>query len=383
MQSSRRSFLQDALLSGAFAGALPSHPGINEALLRAAGQLTNAAPAEGQHDSQAFWSQFATGGEPEGVHGRGLLHKSAANTGAEDVNRQIDFLHYTKDKTLRYANTIDESELLEYPGDVTVSVNVGGFRMAGEDQAQFQKLQSAQLRIDVLQSKSLLNILDPMAWTSLAALFPDKSGKLPPLQDLGFDPATTWEKMQKIVLPGGSGQWAINLSMAHKESTFLSILKNLTTEINRFAPVLGLPAISMTALKSFCTLYGALEQRTTFLLNSYPQRAFATRLARAEAQTQQGFNLVPGDYVLVPHAYTADLAPHFDNLELRQGYLVPKNSPATSSVYDLAMALKPDITYVTATIGLKPLTQEPTGDAGNTQAQDPSTTPKKSTGKKN
>jgi len=56
----------------------------------------------------------------------------------------------------------------------------------------------------------------------------------------------------------------------------------------------------MTALKGFCTLYGAFEQRTTFLLNSYPQLAFATQAAREEAQTGSGLNLISGDYVLVP-----------------------------------------------------------------------------------
>src|ERR1700733_15535941 len=101
-------------------------------------------------------------------------------------------------------------------------------------------------------------------------------GQTPSHAGSSFDPATTWEKMQKIILPGGVGKWAVNLSMAHKESQFISIMKTLTTEVNRFAPVLGLPAISMTALKGFCTLYGAFEQRTTFLLNSFPQLAFAT-----------------------------------------------------------------------------------------------------------
>ena len=46
---------------------------------------------------------------------------------------------------------LDASELLEYPGetDITASVDVGGFRMAGEDQEKFEKLQSAQLGREV------------------------------------------------------------------------------------------------------------------------------------------------------------------------------------------------------------------------------------------
>jgi len=368
MTTNRRTFLQETLLSGGLAGLIGSDPrghGLSEHLLSLAGQIAPADASTGLHDSRSFWDSFGAaadnpgGSQPGGVHGRGLIRKSSADTGSGDLDRQIDFFHYTKDKTLVYANTIEAKDMLDHIGDITASVNVSGFRLAGEDRDQFDKLQSAQLRIDVLQNKSLMNILDPMAWTSLAALFPDKSGKLPPMQDLSFDPATTWEKMQKIILPGGVGKWAVNLSMAHKESQFISIMKTITTEVNRFAPVLGLPAISMTALKGFCTLYGAFEQRTTFLLNSYPQLAFATQAAREEAQTGSGLNLVSGDYILVPHSYTAQLTPFMDKLELRQGYLVSKDAPSNSSVFDLATSLKPDITYLSANINLKPLTQPP------------------------
>ena len=368
MATSRRTFLQESLLSGGFAGLVGSDlkgHDLSERLLSFASQVASEDAPTGKHDSKSFWDSFGAaadnpnGSAPAGVHGRGLIHKSTADTGSGDLARQIDFFHYTKDKRLQYANTIEAKDMLDHVGDITASVNVSGFRLAGEDREQFDKLQSAQLRIDVLQSKSLMNILDPMAWTSLAALFPDKSGKLPPMQDLSFDPATTWEQMQKIVLPGGVGKWAVNLSMAHKESQFVSILKTLTTEVSRFAPILGLPAISMTALKGFCSLYGAFEQRTTFLLNSFPQLAFATQAAREESQTQQGLNLLTGDYILVPHSYTAQLTPYLDKLEMRQGYLVSKDAPANTSVFDLATNLKPDITYLSANINLKPLTQPP------------------------
>jgi hypothetical protein len=380
MTTNRRTFLHETLLGGGLAGLIGSDPRghrLSEQLLSFAGQIAPTDTSTGLHDSKSFWDSFGEvadssgGGSPQGVHGRGLIHKSTADTGPKDLARQIDFFHYTSDKTLRYANTIDAKEMMDHVGDITAAVNVSGFRLAGEDREQFDKLQSAQLRIDVLQNKSLMNILDPMAWTSLAALFPDKSGKLPPMQDLSFDPATTWEKMQKIILPGGVGKWAINLSMAHKESQFISIMKTLTTEVNRFAPVLGLPAISMTALKGFCTLYGAFEQRTTFLLNSFPQLAFATQAAREAAETQQGVNLVTGDYILVPHAYNEQLAPYLDKLELRQGYLVSKDAPSSSSIFDIAMNLKPDITYLSANFNFKPLTQPPSSlPSGSTKKAD-------------
>jgi uncharacterized membrane protein YgcG len=366
MNASRRTFFKDLLFTGSLGGLLSARPGLAETLIRSL--QDDDAPPAGEHNSKDFWSNFVAQAEAPstGVHSRSLFGSHKEATGAADVNRQIDWLHYDPDKGLRYASAVDASELMEYPGDtdVTASMDVGGFRMAGEDQAKFEKLQSAQLRIDVLQRKSLLNLLDPMAWTCLAALYPDKAGQLPPLQNLGFNPGTAWEKMQKIILPGGSGQLAVNVSMAHRESTLVSVLKMVNSEINRFAPILGLPAISTTALNSFCTLYGSLEQRTTFLLNGFPQQAYTTRGARASANTSAGLNLVPGDYVLVPHLYAAQLEPHFQNLELRQGFLVPRGATTNASIYDLAGKLTPDITYVTANLKLSPLDQSETTSGG-------------------
>lgn len=360
MNASRRSFFKDLLLTGSLGSFFAARPSAAETLLSAL-QASDDSPPVGEHDSKNFWSNFVTSAEQSssGVHSRGLFGSHKATTGAADVNRQIDWLQYDPQKGLRYASAIDASELSEFPAetDINASVNVGGFRMANEDQSNFEKLQSAQLRIDVLQQKSLLNLLDPMAWTCLAALYPDKAGQLPPLQNLSFDPGSSWEKMQKIILPGGSGQLAVNVSMAHKESTFVSVLKNINSEIGRFAPILGLPAISTTALNSFCTLYGSLEQRTTFLLNGFPQQAFATRGSRAASTTSAGLNLVQGDYVLVPHVYAAQLEPYFDKLELRQGFLVAKGSSTNSSIYDLAGKLTPDITYVSANIKLAPVSE--------------------------
>jgi hypothetical protein len=363
MASSRRDFFKDLLFTGSLGGLLSARPGIAEKLISALSNNDDVPPT-GEHNSKDFWSNFVTQAETpsNGVHSRGLFGSHKETTGAADLNRQIDWLQYDPNQGLRYASAVDASELLEYPDDtdITASVNVGGFRMANEDQQNFEKLQSAQLRIDVLQRKSLLNLLDPMAWTCLAALYPDKSGQLPPLQDLSFDPGAAWDKMQKIILPGGSGQLAVNVSMAHRESAFVSVLKTINSEVGRFAPILGLPAISTTALSSFCTLYGSLEQRTTFLLNGFPQQAYTTRGARASANTSAGLNLIPGDYVLVPHAYAAQLEPYFQKVELRQGFLVPKGSSANSSIYDLAGKFTPDVTYVTANLKLSPVSE--TGD---------------------
>ena len=365
MSASRRDFLQNALMGGALAPLAGTASGkrLFEGLLKAANQ-PQVDPV-GAHDSQKFWDNFglSVNQTPQGAGSRtrGLFSHKKPDSGAAALGRQIDFYHWdAAQKNLRFATSIDQKELIDYNGDVTASLAVNGLRMASEDRTQFDQLQSAQLRIDVVQSKSLIqDVLDPMAWTSLAGLFPDSSGKLPPMQNLTFDPGAASQRMKQVVLPGGSGQWAVNLSMAHKQGTFCTVLQTLTSAVGKFAPLIGLPQIGVEALQGFSSMYGAFEQRTTFLLNSFPQLAFATQQARKGAVTQQGINLVAGDYILVPHAYTDQLTPVLDKVELRQGYLVPKGSPTNSSVIDLALAMKPDITYLSTTIGFKPITPQP------------------------
>jgi len=66
---------------------------------------------------------------------------------------------------------------------------------------------------------------------------------------------------------------------------------------------------------------------------------------------------VPGDYVLVPHVYAAQLEKHFQDLELRQGFLVPKGASTNSSIYDVAGKMNPDITYVTANLKMSPVSE--------------------------
>jgi hypothetical protein len=56
--------------------------------------------------------------------------------------------------------------------------------------------------------------------------------------------------------------------------------------------------------------------------------------------------------------------PYLDKVELRQGYLVAKGSPTNVSVIDLALALKPDITYLSATFGVSPIQVRPPGTGG-------------------
>jgi hypothetical protein len=345
MKVTRRNLIQD-LAGVAGLSSLLGQPGFAETLHSAMQQSTG----DGDHgNSAAFWGSFTD----TDTHARGLFHKAPGT----DSDRQVNFMHYSP-AGLRYSEQIETSELPDYQGDVSASVNVGGVRLSTEDRAKFAELRSAQLRIDLLQGQRMYDMIDPLAWMALAAIFPDKGGQLPPLQNLSFDPATSMQNMQKIVLPGGLAHLAVNVSMMHRESPFWAVLNALAQDTAKLAPILGLPAISVTALSGFSKLYGLLENRTTFLFQARPTIAYTTQDARSKAQnTTIGMNLPAGDYVLVPQAHTEELKPHLEKMKLVSGYLVPKDAPTSSSVYEQALNAKPDISYVTIHIGINPLMQ--------------------------
>jgi hypothetical protein len=370
--SSRRAFLGEL----AAAGLLPTllaKPETTQALAAAIDDIEQP----GNGNAAAFWGSFLAAPG----HARGLLGHHQPGT---DADRQVNFLHFS-DKGLRYADQIPNEELPDYPGDVAVSMNVGGIRLSKADRAKFEELQSAQLRIDMLQGQQMYNMLDPLAWMALAAIFPDQGGKLPSLQNLSFDPASTAQNMQKIVLPGGFGHFAVNVSMVHKESAFFTVVKMLVDDASRIAPVLGLPAISVTALAGFSKLYGVLANRSTFLFQARPQPAYATLASRQKANSTIGINMPAGDYVLVPQSHTDDLKPYLSKLKLDNGYMVPTDSPVTSSVYEAAQNADPDISYITMNMKVSPLVQmgEPASSSPDSHdgGSGSSSSKKKSSGK--
>jgi hypothetical protein len=188
-------------------------------------------------------------------------------------------LHHSPTKGLHFASDMEPSELLDYEGDVAVSVNVGGFRFGGADSAQFGGVQGANLRVDMHQQFQFIDYLDTMAWMGMAAVASDKAGKLPELQSLNLDPASS-TKLQKIVLPAGVGNVSLNVTMMKKESAMLGFLKVMVGEMVRFSPVLGLPAVSTPALVQFSQWFSTLDRKTPFLLKSSLQSAYGTQQAR-------------------------------------------------------------------------------------------------------
>jgi hypothetical protein len=193
-----------------------------------------------------------------------------------------------------------------------------------------------------------------MAWTALAVLHPDRANKLPPLENLSFDPGAAWEKMQNIILPGGKGSWAVNLFAQKKESGFAKFLGVLTKEVDRFAPALGLPEISRTALQAFNTVYGSLNDNVEHLFKCNPIPVFATSASMRASGGSRALPLRTGTYVLIPVAHMRRLEQKdLDACEVKAGLLVPRNTPSIE-VHAAALRTLPAVTYATIDVNVRP-----------------------------
>jgi len=311
-------------------------------------------PAGVDQETHDFWANFVSsttqplGRIPSAAHA-GLNERGEK----QPPDREAFFFHYGG-QGFQAAMDIVPSQLLA-EGDIGVRYNVAAFKPAAEDRATFERLQNAQLRLDIMQNQPILSILEIMAWTAVATLNPSKSNKLPPLQNLSFNPETSTTKMQNIVLPGGEGRWAMNLYAQRKESLFYQIVQNVVKDFGKFVPVLSLPGITAVALDSFNHLYAALHNRPEYLFRMNPVPVFATASALTSSGASRGLPLRTGSYVLVPVAHASQLTSEvLRGLELKQGFIVPKGTPATR-LYETAEATLPNVTYATVDIGVRPV----------------------------
>src|SRR5579872_989067 len=350
MSVTRRNFVGNTLALGLLSSLLP--PEAASALAQQS--TTPSEPADAPHDAFDFWSGFYDSVDPHsssyGTAGRG------ATGGLADSSLQTQYLHYHTDLgRLRYATDIDKSELLDHDGDVGVSIALSQFRPGTGD----LKDQASQLRVDATQTSPLMNLISPLAWTAIASLMPEKGGKIPSLDQLGFKPDEPMTSTSHILLTKGTGKLAVNISRAPNDSGFLKVLKVMMTGLKVVAPLVTLPAISIPALNAFSEAFAYWEDRTRFIMNGNLVHAIATQQAMADPEHDPRYiGLVSGDYVMVPKKHTDELANELPNLELAQGYLVRKDANKDQSVASRAAAAIPGVTYATMHLAVSPLNSQ-------------------------
>jgi len=370
MSAQRRDFLKQLFAAGALPG-LFARPGAFSALL----DPQTAPQTNPDFDAQAydFWSGFTA------KNGQSAIVGAGQTRGAKTDHTQPVFLHHGEDG-FKNAALLDPGKLVD-EGDVLVSVNTSVVKVGDDDQKTFERLQNAQLRVDVAQKTGIIPLIEAMGYTvvgamsSVRAAKPAASGKAsaksstPTVQNISISSDAAWQKMQSIPLPGGEGRWALNLEAQKKDSLFCKVLQNLVKEGSLFAPMLSLPGIAMSALNSFNNLYGALHAEPVQIIKSNPVRVFATQAAiestGATASEIGAVLLQPGTYVLM----SAGQAPTDDQLKkltLAQDRIVQaEDAKLTGDDLDQAAAgvdVLKNATYVTFDVQVKRMSLF--GDAG-------------------
>jgi len=345
MSVSRRQFVIDGSALGLFAALLPE-------LAAAQSAAPQAFPEDAPHDSFDFWGGFFDSVNPYSANYGNRSASRGPKDQLPDPAVQTQYLYYRPDTAkLRYATDIGKEELLDHEGDVTVSLTLSHYRPgAGEKNER-----ASQLRVDTVQIHPMMNILSPLSWTAIASLLPDKAGNIS-LDELGFKSPKATQGTSKIVLTGGTGKLAVNVSKAPQTSFFVKALNVMISAAKIAAPMVSLPAISVPALSAFTEALSYWEDRTKFLMAGNLTGAVATQQALDDPDRGSNFiGLVSGDYMMVPLKHAEELAKELPNLDLIQGHLVPKGADPNQPLQIRAQSAVPNVTYASMRVSVQPL----------------------------
>jgi hypothetical protein len=349
--------------------------------LSALADPSSAQDVNPDFDSKAydFWSGFlATDAEP-------ILRPTRTRGGESNV--QPVFWHFNDKDGFKNAAALDTNKLIPQ-GDVMVSLNTSAIKVAPQDQSTFDRLENAQVRVDVAQKSAILpSVIEPLAYTFVSGMLSAKSKpksagsassrgqskgsssgsgtkigtseKSSSVQSVSVADDPTWQKMQNILLPGGQGRWALNVEAQKKDSLFHKIIQNVIGGLGQFAPLIGLPGIAMSALQSFNALYGAIHASPVQIIKSNPQRVFATQDAiqkTGSPESVSGLMLNSGTYVLIP-ANRAPTSDQLKSLHVIQGRVVPQEVKREAQAPDIDAAAAetlPGVTYVSFEVEVQP-----------------------------
>ncbi len=346
---SRRAFFQDITILSALAAAISGE--------------VEAQPSE--RKTQEFWDAYFD--EAERTDNR----SSRGDTSSQlDDKKIVNFLQAT-DNGLRFSGDIAPKELLKPPSDekdVVVTVNPGHFRPSTQDHSLIQKARGSQVRLDWFQKQPIMNIVAPMAWAGLAAWSPERVDKttkkpiaapIPPtLTDLNFrDPnAPTAKANNQVILMGGSGKMAVNVTAVRINAKVDAALKATVDYSSIVAPYFGFAPLAVPALKALTQLVSYLYHRESILMNAVPAEIVATQDAKALPGPVNRINMVSGGYLAVPDDHTDKLKSSMADLRLDQGWLVHKDADKNVKPADRGADPRvPDITYISMDVKVQPL----------------------------
>jgi hypothetical protein len=255
------------------------------------------------------------------------------------------FLMLNPDDSLQLANTTSADTLPE-SGSPDVLLSVRRFHPSEADKQQMQAFGTGSLRIDFKQVTNQPGIPDALAWSAMSSILAGKNKQLPDFPKLDFNPGTAWGKFQTINVPDGIGFWTWNFFVKRKEGVWGNLL-SFVHKNEMYVPLLGLPAIAVSALLALDKILGYIqgEGASKFLFQSQDTPIVTTKKA---VQQASGAVIIPPG----PHTFVAvrsrDVA-KVKNLTVRQDLLVPKGTKDIDA-FDAASKTASDVSYITLSV---------------------------------
>ncbi len=252
---------------------------------------------------------------------------------------------------------LKKEELLSHAGDTQINVTLpwANFAPVQRTRGRVKELTSSQLRGSIAcRPGSFMDLLCCAAWRSgwrwLARVYTDKAGKLPFAPTARHAAAELLDERREQSDSAGSDlgkSSRVNVSSMTKESVLHKILRQGVAVAGIASPLMGFPAMSLPAARTFTAIYSLLEERASFFMSSGLVDAASTQ----QSMDRPGFppQFIPlktGNYVMIPRQHTDLLAEHLPYLEFNQGYLIDKRKQSNLPVDQQAPQTIPDLTYV-------------------------------------
>jgi len=121
------------------------------------------------------------------------------------------------------------------------------------------------------------------------------------------------------------------------------------------APLVSLPAISVPAIKAFTSFYNILVQNAGFIINSPLKDVVASYDAVDSGNMHaDALKLLTGQYLIVPASSITAIGAQMNDLQLLNGYLVPKSIAKNADPTTVAQSALPGVTYATLKVSVQP-----------------------------
>jgi len=369
--NSRRSFLEEIAMLSVLA-ALAEEEGFSE-------------PQDGKMSN--FWDSYFD----EAARDPTQVSRGSTDGSLPDSNKKVQLIH-ASDAGLRYPDTIPDSEL-PTDSDVVLTITPGHFRPAPDDHRAISKSKGAQVRLDCVQTRPIMNLLAPMAWSALAAWSVEKTnytyGKVtekngstavdpktgqpviaakmnpgpnpPDLNSLDFqDPNNPNAPVHnQVILMGGTGRMALNVSAVSANHRLQTVLDKGVNYASMIAPFFGFAPLAIPALKTMTTLLGAVFNHEAVIMNSMPQQILASQAAKkAGPVDMNSVKILSGSYIAVPTEQASLLKDAMDKLTVTEGWLVHQDTKTTVPVAQRALdPLVPPVTYMSMSFTVQSLAE--------------------------